>query len=88
VSPKTTTTTTVHSRKDSDGEWQEYEKTVVTTRVERDDDGYPYGPVPNAYPPAWPRGRRPFGGASAYMALYDELGAVQARKDEKDDSNG
>jgi hypothetical protein len=44
VANRTTTTTVVQSRKDSDGNWEPYERTV-TTVVERDDEGYPYGPV-------------------------------------------
>jgi hypothetical protein len=44
VSRKTTTTTVVYSEKDKDGNWSEFSKTV-TTVVERDDDGYPYGPL-------------------------------------------
>lgn len=44
MSRKTTTTTVVHSEKDKDGNWSEFSKTV-TTVVERDDDGYPYGPI-------------------------------------------
>ncbi|MDX3260811.1 hypothetical protein PV336_16460 [Streptomyces sp. MI02-2A] len=34
----------VNSRKDSDGNWEPYERSV-TTVVERDDEGYPYGPI-------------------------------------------
>jgi hypothetical protein len=45
VARKTTTTTVVYSEKTSDGTWNEQSKTV-TTVVERDDEGYPYGPVP------------------------------------------
>lgn len=44
MSRKTTTTTVVHSEKDKDGNWSEFSKTV-TTVVERDDEGYPYGPI-------------------------------------------
>lgn len=43
---RTWTTTEIKSHKDGEGNWVEISK-VVTTVQERDDDGYPYGPVPN-----------------------------------------
>jgi hypothetical protein len=81
VANKTTTTTTVHSRKDSAGNWQEYDKTV-TKVVERDDDGYPYGPIPAAppYPFISPSGKRRF--ADDYMTWYGQFGTIPAVKTE------
>lgn len=44
MSNRTTTTTVIRSEKNDAGEWEEWEKTV-TTVVERDDEGNPYGPI-------------------------------------------
>jgi hypothetical protein len=44
VANRTTTSTVIKSDKDEEGNWQEWDR-VVTTVVERDDDGYPYGPI-------------------------------------------
>jgi hypothetical protein len=44
VARKTTTTTVIRSEKSDSGEWEEWEKTV-TTVVERDEEGLPYGPI-------------------------------------------
>ncbi|MER5754410.1 hypothetical protein [Streptomyces sp. NPDC002088] len=87
---KTTTTTTVNSRKDSDGNWEEYDRQVVTV-VERDDEGYPYGPIrfnPGHY------GLNPFvqrsktGAYGDWMAWYEALGARPAAKEQEDGQDG
>jgi hypothetical protein len=76
----------VHSEKDKDGNWSEFSKTV-TTVVERDDDGYPYGPIRYGLNP-FSFGQRSKGGAIGdYIAWYDSLGARPAKKDEEDGQN-
>ncbi len=86
---KTTTTTVVHSRKDSDGNWAPYERTV-TTVVERDDEGYPYGPLTNAYLGGrYVKDRYRYYGN--YRTWYDSLGfrpASKPEQDKKDEQNG
>lgn len=90
MSRKTTTTTVVHSHKDKNGDWHEYDKTV-TTVVERDDDGNPYGPIrfnPGYY------GLNPFvqrnksGAYGDWLAWYDSFSAKPARKDPEDGTDG
>jgi hypothetical protein len=86
VSRKTTTTTVVHSEKDKDGNWSEFSKTV-TTVVERDDDGNPYGPILTHYPYGYnPFVRRSKSGTYGdWMAWYDSIGAKPADKKEPED---
>jgi hypothetical protein len=90
VSRKTTTTTVVHSEKDKEGNWSEFSKTV-TTVVERDDDGYPYGPLVNTYLGSQYAKNR-YGSRSGllgdYIAWYDSLSARPAKTDEEDGTNG
>jgi hypothetical protein len=86
VSRKTTTTTVVHSEKDKDGNWSEFSKTV-TTVVERDDDGYPYGPLVNFYLGGRYAKQR-YGQIGDYMAWYDALGARPAKKQEPEQEDG
>ncbi|MGW0626121.1 hypothetical protein [Streptomyces sp. NPDC002758] len=87
MSRKTTTTTVVHSEKDKDGNWSEFSKTV-TTVVERDDDGNPYGPLASLY------GYNPFvrrsksGLIGDYLTWYDALGARPAKKQEPEQEDG
>jgi hypothetical protein len=83
VSRKTTTTTVVHSEKDQDGNWSEFSKTV-TTVVERDDDGYPYGPIRYGLSP-FSFGGRKSGLIGDYIAWYDRLNAKPADKKEPED---
>jgi hypothetical protein len=83
VSRKTTTTTVVHSEKDQDGNWSESSKTV-TTVVERDDDGYPYGPIRYGLNP-FSFGGRKAGAIGDYIAWYDSLSARPADKKEPED---
>lgn len=70
---KTTTTTVVYSDKDSDGNWRERTRSV-TTVVEHDDEGYPYGPFsPGAF--SWPYR---YGRTAAFDHLsqyYSDIGA-------------
>lgn len=85
---KTTTTTTTESRKGLDGNWEEYHRTV-TTVVERDDDGYPYGPIQNApYPyfaADWALKR--YGQARTdWRHFYDAFGARPANTDDTEDT--
>jgi hypothetical protein len=100
VARKTTTTTVVHSEKDSNGDWQETDKSV-TTVVERDDDGYPYGPInPFATWNSRPYGKNRYSGflggqIGDYFRLYDAMGARPAVKvdepvepEEKDGQDG
>jgi hypothetical protein len=82
VARKTTTTTVVYSEKTSDGSWNEQSKTV-TTVVERDDEGYPYGPV--SYPVWTPRpyGKKRYGDLFSgrignYVNWYDFYGSMGA----------
>jgi hypothetical protein len=79
VSRKTTTTTVVHSEKDADGNWSEFAKTI-TTVVERDDEGYPYGPVP------LPKGLSPYGYGPYFS--WDYLGRRSKPTDQEDGQNG
>jgi hypothetical protein len=83
VARKTTTTTTTESRKDQDGDWEEYRRTV-TTVVERDDEGYPYGPLSNVYLGAQYAKNR----YRDYLTWYDVLGARPARKQEPEQEDG
>jgi hypothetical protein len=86
VARKTTTTTTTESRKSKDGEWEEYHRTV-TTVVERDDDGYPYGPLANFYLGGRYAKQR-YGQIGDYMAWYNALGARPAKKQEPEQEDG
>ncbi|MFF1701207.1 hypothetical protein [Streptomyces sp. NPDC058252] len=81
---RTTTTTVIRSEKNDSGEWEEWEKTV-TTVVERDDEGYPYGPI--QYPYFTPsKLRDPGGKIGDYIRWYDSLGARPAvKREEKED---
>jgi hypothetical protein len=82
VARKTTTTTTTESRKDSSGAWEEYHRTV-TTVVERDDEGYPWGPLTNLYL-GLDYGKRRYGGRYGdFLSWYDSFGARPASKPEK-----
>jgi hypothetical protein len=75
----------VHSEKDKDGNWSEFSKTV-TTVVERDDEGWPYGPIRYGLNPFSFGGRK--GGYGDYLAWYDELSAWSAKKDKKGKEDG
>lgn len=85
MSSKTTTTTEVHSRKDKDGNWSEFAKTV-TTVVERDEDGYPYGPI--TYNPFLYGQRSKSGLLGDYIDWYDRLAASPAKKNEQKPEEG
>jgi hypothetical protein len=79
----------VHSEKDKDGNWSEFSKTV-TTVVERDDDGNPYGPILSNYPFGYnPFARRSKSAAYGdWMTWYDSLNARPAKKDEQEQEDG
>jgi hypothetical protein len=68
----------VKSEKDGDGNWTEYAK-IVTTVVERDDDGYPYGAIP-APPGPFTFGKSRAGDVGDYMTWYRSIGARPANK--------
>jgi hypothetical protein len=86
VSRKTTTTTVVHSEKDKDGNWSEFSKTV-TTVVERDDEGYPYGPLTNLRLGLdYTKSR--YGRYGDFLAWYDSFGARPAKKQEPEQEDG
>jgi hypothetical protein len=70
VANRTTTTESVYSEKNADGGWDEVSKTVTTT-TERDDEGYPYGPI--RYNP-YDRARRKGPTLADYFSWYS-LGA-------------
>jgi hypothetical protein len=85
VANKTTTTTVVHSEKDSSGDWRETDRSV-TTVVERDDEGYPYGPInPLVTWRSRPFGKNRYadylgGQIGDYFRWYDSMGARPAVK--------
>jgi hypothetical protein len=61
----------------------------VTTVVERDDEGYPYGPIQYGLNPFSFGPRRSKGGAiSDYMTWYESLNARPAKTDEEDGQDG
>jgi hypothetical protein len=85
VSNRTTTTTVVKSEKDQDGNWSEYVK-IVTTVVERDDDGYPYGAIPTPPSPiTFPKRR--YSDIADYLTWYNYIGAIPASKRDTRDVN-
>jgi hypothetical protein len=55
----------------------------VTTVVERDDEGYPYGPLGNIYLGGRYAKQR-YGQIGDYLAWYEALGARPARKQEQE----
>jgi hypothetical protein len=79
----------VHSKKDQDGNWNEFSRTV-TTVVQRDEDGYPYGPLRYNYGLGpFSYGQRPKSGLLGdYIAWYDSLNASPAKKDEQEPEDG
>lgn len=89
MSNRTTTTTVIRSEKNGAGEWQEWEKTV-TTVVERDDEGYPYGPINPFVARTRPHfDWRKSGPINDYMAWYDSLGfRPAAKKKETEQEDG
>jgi hypothetical protein len=72
----------VYSAKDVNGAWQETRR-VVTTVVERDDEGWPYGPIRYGLNP-FSFGGRKGGRYGDWIGWYDELGARPAKKDDQD----
>lgn len=78
---KTTTTTTIQSKKDSDGDWQEYHRKTVTV-VERDDEGYPYGPVVQYSQPPF-KFPNPYG-YGEYFSWGQGTGRSKRREDGQD----
>jgi hypothetical protein len=86
VARKTTTTTTVQSNKDSDGNWQEFHKEVVTV-VERDEDGYPYGPLDSIFSGSQYAKNR-YGRYGDFLTWYELLGARPASKPQPEQEDG